>query len=412
MRSAAEHLAQVLALVGPPVPRRVALADALDAVLAVDVRAAGDLPPFDNSAMDGYAVRAADVAEASEGAPVRLALVGESAAGHPWDGVLGAGETVRIMTGAPVPAGADAVVPQELVAAAAGAVLVDAPTPLGRHIRRRAEDARAGDLVVPAGVRLRPRHLAAAAAAGSGELVVMPAPRVAYLATGDELVRPGTPLAPGRIWESNATYLEAALRSLGAVPVDLGTVGDRGEDVRAAVEAADADLVVTTGGASVGDHDPVKEGLAGAGVEFLRVAIQPGKPQGLGVVAGTPVVCLPGNPVAVAVCVELFVGPAVRAMRGIPEPEWEPMRALEPWRCPPGREQVMPVVIEGAASGEDGRQGVGGSSGSAGVRPATSGGSGSHLAARLAAADGLARVRAEADTVEAGDIVAVRRFTV
>ncbi|WP_062299210.1 molybdopterin molybdotransferase MoeA [Demequina maris] len=415
MRSAAEHLAQVLALVEPPPPRRVPLRDALGAVLAVDVRAAGDLPPFDNSAMDGYAIRARDVVQATEAAPVRLVVAGESSAGHPWDGVLGAGEAVRIMTGAPVPAEADAVVPQEQVTATAGTVLVDAPVPPGRHIRRRAEDARHGDLVVEAGVRLRPRHLAAAAAAGNGELVVLPAPRVAFLVTGDELAAPGATLGPGQIWESNATYLEAALRSLGAVAVDLGTVGDTGEAVRAAVEYADADLVVTTGGASVGDHDPVKEGLAGVGVEFLRVAIQPGKPQGLGVVGGAPVICLPGNPVAVAVCVELFVGPAVRAMLGVPEPAWEPMRALEPWRCPPGREQVMPVVlVDGDADAVAGGVEASGAVAGAlpGVRPATSGGSGSHLAARLAAADGLARVRAEADAVEAGDIVAVRRFTV
>ncbi|SEI97105.1 molybdopterin molybdotransferase MoeA [Demequina mangrovi] len=440
MRSAAEHLAQVLALVEPPEPRRVPLADALDAVLAVEVRAATDLPPFDNSAMDGYAVRAADAAEAREGAPVRLAVVGESAAGHPWPGTLAAGEAVRIMTGAPMPSGADAVVPQERVvvdrgavagdaaagsvvagdaaagsavagsavaggaaagdaaagdSAAGDAVLLPAPAALSAHVRRRGEDAQHGDLVVPPGVRLRPRHLAAAAAAGVGEVVVVPAPRVAFLVTGDELVAPGGTLAPGQIFESNAVYLEAALRALGAVPVDLGAVGDSPDAVLAAVSGADADLVVTTGGASVGEHDPVKAGLAPAGVSFLTVAIQPGKPQGLGRIGGVPVVCLPGNPVAVAVCVEVFVAPAVRAMRGVAEPPWTPMRALEAWRCPPGREQVMPVTID-----------------SEGVRPATSGGSGSHLAARLASADGLARVRAEADAVAAGDIVAVRRFTV
>ncbi|WP_062388279.1 molybdopterin molybdotransferase MoeA [Demequina iriomotensis] len=394
MRSAAEHLAQVLALVREPEFEAVPLGEALGRVLADDVRAAGAIPPFDNSAMDGYAVRGADVATASEAAPVGLAVIGESAAGHPFAGSVAPGAAVRIMTGAPVPAGADAVIPQERVAATATSVLVDAPAPLGAHIRRAGEDAAPGDLVVPAGAVLRPRHLAAAASSGVSQVLVTRRPRVAFLVTGDELVAPGGALGPGQIFESNATYLAAALEALGAEVVPLGTVGDRGADVLAAVRGASADLVVTTGGASVGDHDPVKEGLAPAGVDFRNVAIQPGKPQGLGRVDGIPVVCLPGNPVAVAVCVELFVAPAVRTMLGVPEPAWEPRGALEGWRCPPGREQVMPVVIA-----------------SEGVRPATSGGSGSHLVARLAAADGLARVRADADEVRAGDIVAVRRFT-
>ncbi|WP_062303907.1 molybdopterin molybdotransferase MoeA [Demequina subtropica] len=395
MRSAAEHLAQVLALVREPEFEAVPLGVALGRVLGDDVRAAGAIPPFDNSAMDGYAVRVADVSVASEAAPIGLEVVGESAAGHPYADTLGPGTAVRIMTGAPVPAGADAVIPQELVAATATSVLVDAPAAPGAHIRRRGEDAAPGSVVVPAGVELRPRHLAAAASCGVAQVLVTRRPRVAFLVTGDELVAPGGTLGPGQIFESNAMYLAAALASLGAEPVDLGTVGDRGEDVLAAVSGASADLVVTTGGASVGDHDPVKEGLAPAGVSFLTVAIQPGKPQGLGRVGGVPVVCLPGNPVAVAACVEVFVAPAVRAMLGLPEPAWEPTRAVEGWRCPPGREQVMPVVfVEG------------------GVRPATSGGSGSHLVARLAVADGLARVRADADAVAAGDIVAVRRFTV
>ncbi len=387
MRSADDHLAHIYGLLRPPVPVTVSLADALGLVLAVDVRSATAIPPFDNSAMDGYALRAAD-------APGTLTVVSESAAGHPWNGVLAAGQAVRILTGAPVPDGADAVVPQELVTREGDAVTIPDATAPGSHVRYRGEDALPGDLVVPTGVELRPRHLAAVASAGVAHLEVWPAPRVAFLVTRDELVAPGEPLGPGQIHESNATTLASALRALGAVPVDLGTVGDDGDAVRTAVAEAQADLVVTTGGASVGDHDPVKEGLAGAGVEFVRVAMQPGKPQGAGYVGGKPVICLPGNPVAVAVCVELFVGPAVRALKGVPEPAWEPMPAAVAWRCPPGREQVMPVVTEGGT-----------------VRPATAGGSGSHLVARLAAAEALARVPADADAVEPGDIVMVRRFT-
>jgi len=387
VRSADDHLAVVLGFLRPPMPVSAALADAVGLVSAEEVRASGPIPPFDNSAMDGFAVRVSDL-------PGALDVVGESAAGHPFAGAVGPGQAARIMTGAPVPSGADTVVPQERATVKGGRVSIDVEARRGAHIRRRGEDANAGDIVVDAGVELRPRHLAAAAAAGVATVEAWPAPRVAFLVTGDELVAPGSPLGPGQIHESNATYLAAALESLGAVPVDLGVVGDSGDNVRRAVEAADADLVVTTGGASVGEHDPVKEGLAPVGVEFVKVAMQPGKPQGAGLVAGVPVICLPGNPVAVAVCVELFVGPAVRALRGVPEPAWERVRAASEWSCPPGREQVMPVVVEAD-----------------GVRPATTGGSGSHLIARLAAAEGLARVPAQVDRVAPGDIVAFRRFT-
>jgi molybdopterin molybdotransferase len=397
VRSADDHAARLLNLLRPPTPGIVPLREALGLVLAADVTAAGAIPPFDNSAMDGYAVRAADCAGASPDAPVTLAVVGESAAGHPFSGSVAPGFAVRIMTGAPLPAGADSVVAQEHVTRSGGDVVLGAAVRGGAHVRRAGEDARSGDVVVRAGVELRPRHLAAAASAGVARVEAWPAPRVAFLVTGDELVAPGEPLGLGQIHESNATTLAASLQALGAVPIDLGIVGDSADAVRRAVEsavAAGADLVVTTGGASVGDHDPVKEGLAGAGIEFLNVAMQPGKPQGLGVVGGVPVVSLPGNPVAVAVCVELFVGPAVRALRGVPEPAWETLPAAVGWACPPGREQLMPVVIEDGA-----------------LRPATSGGSGSHLVARLAVADGIARVPASTEAVAPGDTLAFRRFT-
>jgi molybdopterin molybdotransferase len=215
--------------------------------------------------------------------------------------------------------------------------------------------------------------------------------------TGDELTRPGTALPPGHIYESNATTLSAALTALGAVVIDLGLVGDDAEMVLESVRQgtrAGVDLIVTTGGASVGDHDAVKAALAPLGVEFVNVAMQPGKPQGLGEVDGVPVVCLPGNPVAVAVCVEVFLGPAIRALRGAPEPPWELATASAAWTSPNGREQFMPVTISDGA-----------------VQPATAGGSGSHLIARLAAADGLARVPATAVAVSPGDTLAFRRFT-
>lgn len=395
MRSSDDHLALVLSLLKPPFPVDVALGDALGLVTAVEVRAHGYIPPFDNSAMDGYAVRSADLASASAVSPVTLTVVGQGAAGHLSTGDVAAGTAVRIMTGAPLTPGADAVVPQELVTRDGDQVAFTASVSDGANVRRAGEDATPGDLVVPAGVELTPRHVAAAAAAGVGTVEVWPAPRVGYLITGDELVAPGEPLGPGQIHESNGTYLAAALTRLGAVAVDLGHMGDEARAVGRAVEQADVDLVVTTGGASVGDHDPVKEALSSRGVEFVNVAMQPGKPQGAGRVGETPVICLPGNPVAVAVCVEAFVGPAVRALRGVAEPAWEPMIAAVAWACPVGREQFMPVVIDGAT-----------------VRPATAGGSGSHLIARLAVAEALARVPAHVDAVAAGDTLLVRRFTV
>lgn len=395
MRSADDHLQLILSLLKPPFPAEVPLAQALGLVTAGEVKAVGNIPPFDNSAMDGYAVRGTDLARASALSPVTLAVVGQGNAGHLATGDVVPGTAVRIMTGAPMAVGADAVVPQELVTRDGDQVTFAAPVADGANVRRAGEDAKPGDLVVAAGVELTARHLAAVAAAGAGTVEVWPAPRVGYLITGDELVAPGEPLGPGQIHESNGTYLAAALTRLGAVPVDLGRVGDDADAVARAVEQADVDLVVTTGGASVGDHDPAKEALSSRGVEFTNVAMQPGKPQGAGRVGGTPVVCLPGNPVAVAVCVEVFVGPAVRALRGVAEPAWEPMSAAVAWNCPAGREQFMPVVIEHEQ-----------------VRPATSGGSGSHLIARLAVAEALARVPAHVDAVAPWDTVLVRRFTV
>ena len=387
----------MLALVQPLEPQPVSLLDALGGVAAADIVAERHLPPFDNSAMDGYAVLAADVAEASAQDRVTLPVIGESAAGHPSPVPLAPGSAIRIMTGAPVPPGADAVVAQERVSTGAEGVTLDAPVQQGINIRRAGEDAQPGDLLIPAGTVLRPRHLAAVASAGIASVLSRPAPTVGFVVTGDELVPPGEPLPPGHIHESNATTLAASLTALGAKPMEMGLIKDDAVAVRQAVaQAAEqgAHLIVTTGGASVGDHDPVKEALSGLGVEFLNVAIQPGKPQGLGVLDGVPVICLPGNPVAVAVCVELFVAPAVRALRGVPEPGWEAVVAGEDWSCPPGREQIMPVVF---AEGQ--------------VRRATSGGSGSHLVARLAAADGLARVPAHVDAVRAGDTLTFRRFT-
>lgn len=401
MRSLEDHIAAVTALVERGIPEDVSLSDALGRVTAAPHYASHASPAFDNSAMDGYAVRSADLAGASPDQPVSLSVVAESRAGAPSDVALTVGAAARIMTGAPVPAGADAVVPQEVVSRQGDSADFTGAATLGAHIRRRGEDLVEGDTVLDAGVELAPRHLAAAAAAGLGSVSVVAMPRVGYLVTGDELVEPGAMLGDGRIHDSNGVYLATALLRLGAVAVDLGRAGDDPAVVLAAITSANVDLLVTTGGASVGDHDPVKAALAGRGVDFTPVAMQPGKPQGIGVFDGIPVLCLPGNPVAVAVSVELFVGAAVRAMLGKTEPGWHGAVASVAWNSPVGREQLLPVIFDDDQPAH----------GSPSVRPATSGGSGSHLAGRLAAAQGMARVPAEQVSVEPGDTVRIRRFT-
>jgi molybdopterin molybdotransferase len=395
VRSLDEHRSLATALVSRGPGESVPLAAALGRVTARDHVAVHPSPPFDNSAMDGYALRAADLGSAAAATPVVLSVVGEARAGSAPSASVGGGQAVRIMTGAPLPHGADAVVAQEVVVREGDTAVFVAPTGVGSHIRRRGEDVSPGDVVLPTGVTLGPRHLAAGGASGLAELDVVAKPRVGYLVTGDELVGPGAALEAGQIHDSNGIYLAAALSRLGAVPIALGTVGDDAEDVLAALSTADVDLLVTTGGASVGDYDPVKAALAPLGVDFGPVAMQPGKPQGIGRVGAVPVLCLPGNPVAVAVCVELFVGAAVRVMLGIAEPEWSRAVAGASWTSPQGREQVMPAVLD--AEGQ--------------VLPATSGGSGSHLAGRLASATALARVPAAQGAVQPGDTVLIRRFT-
>ncbi len=394
MRTADEHAVAALALAPTPAPIEMALREALGQVTAVPVVARVDSPPFDNSAMDGFAVRWGDVCTAAAVAPVTLTIIGESRAGLPAAEVLTQGRAIRIMTGAPMPSGADTVVPVEVTEEDDGAVSIREVRSEGAHVRRRGEDVRRGDIVIAPGVELAARHLAAAATVGAGRVTGFRRPRVGILSTGDELAPLGSPLGEGQIYESNSFLLEGAVRGAGGDPVVLGPVGDRVADVVAAIARDNVDVIVTTGGVSVGDYDVVKAALSGLGVEFLSVAMQPGKPQGLGVVDGTPLLCLPGNPVSVAVSFELFVLPVIRAMRGLPPRlEWSTVVAGSGWASPAGREQFMPVRWEGDA-----------------VVPATGGGAGSHLMARLAMADGLARVSADTTEVRVGDSLVVRRF--
>ncbi|WP_448070706.1 molybdopterin molybdotransferase MoeA [Georgenia yuyongxinii] len=412
-----QHLDRILAAVAPLPPRALPLAQAHGCVLAQDVAATVPVPPFDNSAMDGYAVQAADVTGASEAAPVRLRVVGDLPAGSAERPPVEPGTAVRIMTGAPMPPGADAVVPVEATDQVAGpgadarlpaVVEIRQPARPGAHVRRAAGDVAPGTVVLRAGTRLRARDLSTAASTGHGALGVHPPVRVGVLSTGSELVAPGEPLGPGQIPDSNETLVAGMVRESGAVPVVLGAVVDDAAALRARLteNLGRVDAVVTTGGVSAGAYDVVKEVLAPLGeVSFERVAMQPGKPQGFGVLArpgggrGVPMFCLPGNPVSVFVSFQVFVHPALQRMRALvadagPRTTTDAVAATG-WRCPAGRRQFMPVAVEEARDGE------------LRVRPATAGGSGSHLVASLALADALAVVDAEVEAVAAGDVVRV-----
>jgi len=307
---------RVLAHVRPLAAEDVPVTAAAGRVTAEDVRARVDLPPFASSAMDGFALRAADV-------PAALRVVGESAAGRPFDGELGAGEAVAISTGAVVPDTADAVVPVEDVVRTGDGVEVSHELVAGVNVRPRGGDVSLGEVVVPAGARLEPARLAAAAAAGVAAVPCARRPRVVVVATGSELVPPGERLEPGQVYEANALMLAAALAAGGAEVVAGPAAPDEPAALRAALERGlEADVLVTSGGVSVGEHDLVRGIEEELGVEevFWRVAIKPGKPISFGVHGRTLVFGLPGNPVSALVGCELFVKPAVRALQGAAEP--------------------------------------------------------------------------------------------
>lgn len=400
--SAAEQLATVLETVRPLEPATVPLRDALGLVLAETLASLADIPVFDNSAMDGFAVRAADV---RAGAPLPVAAdIPAGAEPAP----LPPGAAARIMTGAPLPPGADAVVPVEQTASGRfgdGDVTPLAVPAAGAHVRRAGEDLRVGDIVLPAGTVLGARQLAAAAGSGHGAVLAHPAPRVAVIATGSELVPPGEPLGPGRIPDSNSTLLAGCVREAGGVTEAVLTVGDDPRELRDALDAlaGRVDAYLLSGGVSVGAYDVVKTVVREAsGIRFSAVRMQPGKPQAFGLWAdGRPLFGLPGNPVSAFVSFEAFVRPALRRMRGLAEAVRPRVTAVaeEDWASSPGREQHMPIVVD-SAPGDPLR-----------VRPAARRGSGSHLLASLARADGLAIVPERVEQVRAGEAVAVMLFT-
>ncbi|MEW1550806.1 molybdotransferase-like divisome protein Glp [Streptomyces tsukubensis] len=432
-----DHLEDILAAIRPLDPIELHLADAQGCVLVEDVTVPVALPPFDNSSMDGYAVRVADVQGATEQFPAVLTVVGDIAAGGADLPAVGPGEAARIMTGAPLPPGAEAVVPVEWTdggtgggaattmlpagsepAAAGGEVRIHRPAAAGAHVRERGSDVGAGDLALARGTVLGPPQIGLLAAIGRGAVRVRPRPRVVVLSTGSELVQPGEALGEGRIYDSNSYALAAAARDAGAIAYRVGAVTDDAGILRATIEdqLVRADLVVTTGGVSVGAYDVVKEALSdvggteadgavgeegspagsgpgsgsgsgsGSGVDFRTLAMQPGKPQGFGTVGPdhTPLLALPGNPVSSYVSFELFVRPAIRTLMGMPDVHRPRVRARlkadAPLRSPEGRRQFLRGTYDPDAGA---------------VTPV--GGTGSHLVAALAHADCLI-VIPEADT--------------
>ena len=388
-----DYLAEILAAIRPLAPARLGLEEAEGGVLAEDVATTTALPSFDNSAMDGYAVHAADLAAAAGGDPVALPVTGEIPAGDTRTLDVAAGTCMRIMTGALMPAGADAVVPVEWTDGGTREARFSRPVSAGNAIRRRGDDVAAGDILLTAGTRLGPAQVALLAAGGHGSALVRPRPRVAVIATGNELTDPGTPLTPGRIWDSNSYLLAAAARQAGAV-AERHRVADDPQTVLAALadRAARADVLVTSGGVSMGgEHDVVKAALESLGtVSFRKIAMQPGMPQGFGLLGPgqTPIFTLPGNPVSAFVSFFLFVRPGLAARQGLPAAWPAPIRAVltEPVRSPAGRTSFLRGVLDPA-------EGM--------VTPLT--GQSSHQLGALAHANALIVVPQEATGMQAGE---------
>jgi molybdopterin molybdotransferase len=387
-----EALASVLGHVAPLAAEDVPVGDALGRVLADPAASAVDLPPFASSAMDGHAVRAADT-------PGTLRVVGQSAAGRPAVGRVERGEAISISTGGVVPEGADAVVPIEQSETAGDGLRVP-ETAAGVNVRPRAGDVAAGDVVAGAGMLLGPAQIGALAACGIATVRCARRPRVAVMPTGTELRRPGEPLAPGEIYESNSLLLAAQARSAGGLPEVFAPVADDPGETRAALERAlGADVVLTSGGVSVGPHDLVRAALAelGAREVFWRVAVKPGKPVAFATRGATLVFGLPGNPVSSLVAFELFVRPALLALQGAasPAPRFETGR-LAAWLARGAdRDELVRARIEHAADGVV-------------LHPVA--GQESHMIARAAGADALVLVRRGEGSAPAGSYVSFLRL--
>ena len=385
--TADEALALVLAHVRPLAGEDVAVADAAGRIAVTNSLAVVDLPPFDSSAMDGYAVQAADT-------PGELRVAGQSAAGRPSSAVVGPGEAIEISTGAVVPSGADAVIPVEQTRLSGDAVGTERVA-AGMNIRLRGGDIRAGEIVVEAGAMIGPAQIGALAGAGVAVISCARRPRVAILATGSELRPPGEPLGPGQIYESNTQMLAAQVRSAGGEPLVLAAVADDEAATRAALlQGLDADVLITSGGVSVGPHDLVRGALAALDATeiFWRVAVRPGKPVAFATRGDTLVFGLPGNPVSSLVGFELFVRPALRALQSArePGPAFVPGRLAAPVPRNPSRDEVVRARV---VPGDGGPL----------LEPVT--GQESHMIVRAAVASALVLVRRGEGEVPAGAAV-------
>ena len=390
MRTVVEHALVIAGLLEPTGPESLELADAVGLVLAQDLVAPIDLPPVANSAMDGYAVRAVDVAEL----PVTLPVSQDIPAGRTDTQPLAPGTAARIMTGAPLPPGAEVIVQVERTDGGEFLVRIDSAPQPGVHVRTRGEDLAAGTVVLAAGTVVGPTQVGVAAALGFAELVVRRPVRVLVLSTGTELVAPGRPLAPGQIYESNAAMLAAAMTAVNARVTIEHFVADDVGHLRAALSKAarGTDLIVTSGGVSAGAYEVVKDALTDQGVQFTKVAMQPGMPQGAGRFQGVPVVTLPGNPVSSYVSFEVFLRPAIRAAMGHPDVTRPIVRAplSASLDSPAGKRQFRRGQLDAVAG-----------------TVAAWGGPGSHLLSWLAGADCMIVIGEDVTHLEAGDEVEV-----
>ena len=374
--------ARVAEAIGALAPTDVAIGEARGLVLAEQVVSTEAIPPFPNTAMDGFAIRAADVATATETTPTKLPIVATVAAGAVAPRPLDVGEAMRIMTGAPMPEGADAVVMVELTETQGEEVSVLASVPVGNHVRPTGDDLKPGTVVFEVGETLSPAHLGVLASLGRETVLVHARPRVGVFSTGDELVTGPAPLGPGQIRDSNRPTLLALVDEAGGIPVDLGTLADDEQAIEAALlDAADrCDVMITSGGVSMGDFDFVKQVLMRLGdLNWMQVAIKPAKPFAFGEMMGTPIFGLPGNPVSSSVSFELFARPSILKMMGRPDTErlWVWALCDEPLlRSPDGKTHFHRAVVRQEPDG--------------GWWVRSAGGQGSHQLSALAAANGLA----------------------
>ena len=391
---------RVLSQIKPLQPLELPLQEAEGCVLAQDVIAGSDIPDFPSSAMDGFAVRSSDVAGASPASPVELRIVGRALIGQRPDATVGGGETVRIATGAPIPAGADAIVPIENCEVVTDVIRILAASPEGKHVRPTGEDVRGGETLLPAGRRLGAPELGLLATAGFSHPLVHPRPRVVVLSTGDELIPPSQAPEYGQVRDSNAYLLFGALREVGAVPMMAGIVRDDADELKETVlsHLVQADAFVSSGGVSVGERDVVKAAFFKRGdLDFYRVAMQPGMPQGFGHIEGKPFFGLPGNPVSVFVSFEIFIRPALRKMMGrrqLFRPEIT-ARLEADVTGPEGKTQFARVRVKRTTQGW--------------VATPT-GGRGSNLIATVSRANGLAIVPPGVGIASAGSEVKVMVF--